>query len=237
MKPKIKRRLLILLGITALLALAILLFASGGYRADERALGALFSDTVRVERTDFGWLFDGPSDAAALIFYPGGRVEETAYAPLLRALAEKELDVFLVKMPLGLAVLDGGAADKIMARWDYARWYIGGHSLGGAVAANYAAAHDLDGVILLAAYPTKAVDEPMLLVYGSEDGVLNRSRLAAAPQYGATEEVRLEGGNHARFGDYGEQKGDGAAALSPEEQQRATVEAVAAWLARQERAG
>ena len=236
-KTKKTRRLLIPLGILLLLAAAVLIFTLSGYRADARARAALSSDAVRVEKTDYGWLFDGPSETEALIFSPGGNVEETAYAPLLRALAQQGLDVCLVRMPLRLAVLDGKAADGVMARYDYDHWYIGGHSLGGAVAANYAAERDLDGVILLAAYPTKPVDEPMLLICGSEDGVVNRMRLDAAEDYGAVERFELAGGNHAQFGDYGAQKGDGIAAISPEEQQTLTAEAVAAWLARRETAG
>ena len=69
-------------------------------------------------------------------------------------------------------------SDGVMAQYEYDRWYIGGHSLGGAVAANYAAVYDLDGVILLASYPIRDVDEPMLIICGSEDGVLNQKRLA-----------------------------------------------------------
>ena len=33
----------------------------------------------------------------------------------------------------------------------------------------------------------------------------------------------MEGGNHSQFGNYGEQKGDGKATISAEEQQRQTV--------------
>ena len=212
------------------LVLALILFVSRYYRAGDRALQALSSDTVQVERTDYGWLFDGPGEDAAMIFYPGAKVEETAYAPLLHSLADQGLDVCLVKMPLRLAVLDMNAADGVIARYDYEHWFIGGHSLGGAIAAIYAASHELDGVILLAAYPTRAVDEPVLLLYGSEDGVIDREKLAAAGQYGAVEEQVLDGGNHAQFGNYGAQKGDDPAAISVEEQQDLTCAAIIAWL-------
>ena len=178
-RPILKRRRFWALAALALLVLACVLWTADYYRAGEAAMQALESDAVRVEETDFGWLFDGPAEDAALIFYPGGKVEETAYAPLLHRLAAEGPDVFLVRMPLHLAVLREDAADDILARYDYARWIIGGHSLGGAVAANYAALHEMDGVILLAAYPTHALDEPMLLIVGSEDGVVSRERLDA----------------------------------------------------------
>lgn len=95
------------------------------------AYAALKSDdTVTVTQTAYGWFFDGPSETDALIFYPGGKVEETAYAPLLHALAERGMDCCLVSMPFRLAVFGVNKADQVMAQYDYAHWYIGGHSLG-----------------------------------------------------------------------------------------------------------
>ena len=157
-------------------------------------------------------------------------MEETAYAPLLHELAANGVDVCLVRMPFHLAFFGMNTADGIMAQYEYDCWYIGGHSLGGAIAANYAAAHDLDGVILLAAYPTRDVDEPMLIICGSEDGVVNQERLAEADRFGTVEEVIIPGGNHAGFGDYGPQAGDRAAAISAQEQQQAAADAVLAWI-------
>ncbi len=225
-----KKWLFWLLGMLLLLVLAFLLYTVDYYRAGEGARRALESDTVLVMETDYGWFFDGPSAEAALIFYPGAKVEETACAPLLHRLAAEGLDVCLVKMPLHLAFFGMNAADEIRASYDYAAWYIGGHSLGGAVAAIYASSHDLDGVILFAAYPTRELDEPMLIFSGSEDGVVNRERLAQAEQYGTAELREIAGGNHAGFGDYGCQRGDGEARISPEEQQETAAEAVLAWL-------
>ena len=225
-----RRRWLALPAALLVLALAFWLYTADYYRADETARKALESDSVSVTQTDYGWFFDGPGAGSALIFYPGGKVEESAYAPLLHSLADRGLDVCLVRMPFHLAFFDMNAADGVMAQYDYEHWYIGGHSLGGAIAANYAASRDLDGVILLAAYPTKELDEPMLLLYGAEDGVVNMERIEAAEQYGTVETLWIEGGNHAGFGSYGEQKGDLPAAISPEEQQRITAEAILAWL-------
>ena len=213
-----------------LAAIAFLVYTLNYYRATDEGMKALESDSVTVERTDFGWRFDGPAEDTALIFYPGANVEEAAYAPLLHRLAENGMDVFVVKMPFHFALFGENLADRVLERYDYGHWYIGGHSLGGVMAASYAASHELDGVILLASYPTKALEEPILLLYGTEDGVLNLTRVEASAQFGSVETVAIRGGNHANFGNYGEQAGDNAARISAEEQQEQAVAAIADWL-------
>ena len=206
------------------------LYAGQYYHADSTAAAALSSDSsVTVSETDYGWHFDGPCDDTALIFYPGAKVEETAYAPLLRLLAAGGIDVCLVRMPLRLAILGMNRADAALRAHSYSRWIIGGHSLGGACASHYAAKSSgrLDGLILLAAYPMsrRPDDLDTLLLYGTEDGVLNRQaydkKRSLAPA-GAKEAV-IEGGNHAQFGAYGSQKGDGAARIPARQQQEETV--------------
>ena len=225
-----KKHWIIPAAVLLLAVAAFLAYTMNYYHASDEGLRALGSDGVIVEKTDFGWFFDGPAADTALIFYPGAKVDEAAYAPLLHRLAESDMDVFLVKMPFHLAFFGANKADDVLDTYNYARWYIGGHSLGGVMAVEYAADHDLQGVILLASYPTKAVDEPMLLLYGTEDGVLNMDRVEEASRFGAVETAVIEGGNHANFGNYGEQAGDKAAAISAEEQQEETVSAIEAWL-------
>ena len=229
-QPKRKKRR----GLRALLLTFLLILLLTGiffgyvsvyYPADEAALAALRSDgAVTVTQTETGWFFDGPSESDALIFYPGGKVEETAYAPLLRQIADGQMDVFLLKVPFRLAVLAPGKAEAVMAAFAYENWYVGGHSLGGAIAADFAAKHGdgLRGLVLLASYPTGdlAPSLRVLSISGSEDRVLDRQKLEAGIQYlpaGAVIQV-IPGGNHAQFGSYGPQKGDGAALISPAEQ-------------------
>ncbi len=80
--------------------------------------------------------------AAGLIFYPGGKVEYTAYQPLMAACAERDILCVLVEMPFNLAVFDINAADGIQEQYpEVGHWYIGGHSLGGSMAASYLSKH------------------------------------------------------------------------------------------------
>ena len=187
---------------------------------------------VRVEQTGYGWFLDGPSDRNAMIFYPGAKVDETAYIPLLYQFAKEGMDVCLVKMPFHLAVFGIDKADEIIPQYGYTNWYIGGHSLGGAMGAAYAAGHAdrLKGVVLLAAYATKKLDDSLkeIVVYGSQDGVIRTGKLTEGRQFAPKQYIEhvIEGGNHAMFGNYGKQKGDGAGLITDKEQQAETVRAV-----------
>ncbi len=103
-------------------------------------------------------------------------------------IAESGMDAFLVKMPFRLAFFGTNQASTIMdEQTEYESWYIGGHSLGGAMAAAYAAKHleELSGAILLATYPTASLvsdDFQVLSLYGSEDQVLNMEQLLFLPR-------------------------------------------------------
>ena len=238
MKKRTRRILAAVILLLLLLAAAFALYVSDYYRAGPTAEAALLSDeTVAVSETGYGWLFDGPSDKAALIFYPGGKVEAAAYAPLLRRLAAEGMDACLVEMPFRLAVFGANRAEAVMAAHDYERWYIGGHSLGGAMAASWASGHggEIDGLVLLAAYPTKPLDSGLteVLLCGSEDRIIDPKKIEEGEKFApeALTEHVIEGGNHAQFGDYGPQKGDGDALVSADDQQ---AEAVAVILAQTE---
>ena len=142
------------------------------------------------------------------------------------------MDVCLVEMPFRLAVLGPDRADVALEAHQYAHWYIGGHSLGGVIAASYAAKHSdrFEGVILLASYSTAGLDDSLttILIYGSEDQVLNREEyeenLVNVPA--SHIEQILEGGNHAQFGSYGAQTGDGTPRISQEQQISQTVDLI-----------
>ena len=230
MKKACKILITVLLLIT-IPAAAFLIYLSVYYHAEDKALDALISDgTVSVSKTDFGWFFDGPSEDTAMVFYPGAKVEETSYAPLLKELASRGVDVFLVKMPFRMAFFDVDAAEEIFDMYDYERWYLGGHSLGGAMAAYQASEdpEDLTGIVLLASFPTREVpgDLEEILIVGSEDQVVDWDKIEAGREYAPDDyhEYIIEGGNHALFGCYGQQRGDGTATVTDEVQISETVD-------------
>ena len=201
------------------------IYASDYYHAKDYEVS-----NIKVEQQDNYTVYGDTNSKTGLIFYPGGKVEAKAYEPILAGLAEKGICVVLVEMPFNLAVLDSSAADGVINEFtNIQNWYIGGHSLGGAMAASYAANYQdkLKGVVLLAAYPTKELDIPVLSIYGSEDGVLNREKYSdSIKNANNLSEIVIDGGNHAQFGNYGEQSGDNVAKISNEKQWNETVKQI-----------
>ncbi len=131
-------------------------------------------------------------------------------------------------MPFHMAIFDANAAEKVISQFpEYQNWYIAGHSMGGAMASQFAAEHpdQVDGLILLGAYLYGDYPaENTLTVYGS----LNQS-MEDHIQY--TENiVEIEGDNHAQFGNYGPQKGDPPTAITAQEQQAQAVDAIESFL-------
>lgn len=237
---KFKKVLLIVLcsvvGFTAVCFGGLGIYASDYYHADELAVSACISDNsgaldgVIVKTEKNSTVFIPEVVESGLIFYPGGKVEYTAYAPLMREFAKNGVLCVLVKMPFNLAVMNVNAANGIAKNYpEVTSWAIGGHSLGGAMAASYASKHanEFDNLLLLAAYSTSDVKSlNVISVYGTNDGVMQRDKYKKY-QTNLPENFHenvLEGGNHASFGSYGAQKGDGTATITCAEQAYLTVE-------------
>lgn len=223
-----KKRIILfsLLGAFLVLIAVCLIYLCTYYPADDEAIAAFGKVCATEFEDEDGNTILAPSTDAnvGFIFYPGGKVEADSYLPFMRSLAEKGIFCVLVDMPFNLAVFDTGAAKQPIERYSHIdKWYIGGHSLGGSMAADFASKNTdrIDGVILLAAYSTADIsDLSALSVYGSEDEVMNAEKYekykSNLPSH--LDEHIIEGGCHAYFGMYGEQDGDGEASISPEEQ-------------------
>jgi hypothetical protein len=228
-KKKSKKGLRVLFIICALIMIPVVIFlvyTGFYYHATPKALAALESDdSVSVIQVDKDYLFDGPGEEDLMIFYPGAKVEVESYAPFLKKIAERGMDVYIVDMPFHLAFLGINFADDVISNYSYENYYMAGHSLGGAACSIYTASHSdiIDGLALCASFSTKKIDESVktLIIYGSEDDVLNKDtfnkNLPNIPR--GSEKYILHGGNHAYFGDYGFQRGDGIATITEEEQQ------------------
>jgi pimeloyl-ACP methyl ester carboxylesterase len=202
------------------------------------ALEAINDDNDSISVDDTRWLVFTPENitpTTGFIFYPGGRVSVESYAPLLRDIAREGYLVVGVPMLLNLAFFSPERADEVIAAYpDIERWVIGGHSLGGAMAARYAYAHPdtMDGVVLWASFVEDAfslADRNIgaASIYGTLDGLASvesvEANRAALPPDALF--VAIEGGNHAQFGDYGDQAGDKPATITRAEQQAQTLEA------------
>ena len=232
LKDKRKRKIFITAA-SIVLVLAIITrvcasYVGDYYRADQNAIETFAPmNAVSTELLDDGTLVFKPENATkGFVFYPGGKVEYTAYQPLMAACAQQGILCILVEMPFNLAVLDINAADGIQEQHpEIEKWYIGGHSLGGSMAASHLANHidDYDGLILLGSYSTADLSKTgldVLSIYGSEDKVMNRVKYDENKSNLPSDliEVVIEGGCHAYFGMYGAQEGDGKPTISNEEQ-------------------
>ncbi len=230
----------ILIPVAIFLGLIILILGAGGiyfgnyYKADLLTGAMSSTDQVNVVEDDeyIAFLPTGEYESG-LIFYQGAKVDEKAYAPLLKQIAERGIVCVLVKMPLNFALFNADAAEDIVDDFEGKgiSWYVGGHSLGGSMAA--ACANDnpmlFKGVILFASYSTAKISQlAVLSIYGSNDKILNMEKYEENKKNLPTHfaEVIIEGGNHANFGYYGAQTGDGEASISREEQILRAVNAV-----------
>ena len=209
------------------------------------ALSALQSDSKVHVSTEHWIAFEpvGAQRSVGFIFYPGGRVDARSYAPMCRSLAEMGYLSVIVPMPLNLAVLGVEKASDVIAAYPQVQsWVIGGHSLGGTMAASYAHSHPLQikGLALYASYPASGdnmtgQDIYVISIYGTRDGLVTSGNIDDSRQSLPSNAlwIPIEGGNHAQMGWYGSQPGDNEATISRTSQQlqatAATLSFLSSW--------
>lgn len=238
-----------------LVAASLLVASCATYPARGLPPGTLESNgAVSVVRTA-RWIAFVPATAdtgrTGFIFYPGAYVAPEAYAPWLRRLAESGRVAALVKVPFGVALLGADRAAAVMEAFPATRaWALGGHSLGGVAAASFAskaldrgatgqpAGAFIAGLAFLASYPAGGADLsaapwPVLSLSASNDLLATAADLEEyrhlLPAHATL--IVIEGGNHAGFGSYGAQKGDGASTLPAGAQEDRVVSELAEFLA------
>jgi dienelactone hydrolase len=212
--------------------LAVVVFARP-FTAQEPALTAMQSDsavTVSESATRIVLMPTRAPSATGVFFQPGAKVESRAYAAVLRPLAEAGHLVVIVKQPLTIAFLALGAFDAAQEDFpEVEAWVLGGHSLGGTVAAIQADGNDEDapgaarGLLLHASYPGSDISGTLrasaMSISGTLDGLAtptdieaSRDNLPRTAQF-----LAIEGAVHSFFGDYGPQPGDGVPTISHDE--------------------
>lgn len=218
----------IITGIIVIGIVSLFIWANDSYKPQELAKEALISDnTVEVKIDKF--ISFTPKNIEAtkgFIFYPGAKVDPESYAPLCRKIAEQGYEVVIVNMPMNLAILSYNRGEKVINEYsNIKKWVVGGHSLGGTMAAKFASENTaVDGVVLLSSYPIgdelKNMGKEVLSIWGSKDGIVNFENLIKSKEKlpEDTTYVEIEGANHSQFGDYGDQKGDDSPIINREEQ-------------------
>ncbi|MEK4743207.1 MULTISPECIES: alpha/beta hydrolase [unclassified Bacillus (in: firmicutes)] len=236
MKKWIKIVLYSLLGILIMGSITFLTWSQFTYKPTKEAL-SLVDDKKDEENIVFG-----QKDAKiGIVFYQGAKVEVESYSYLGEALAKDGHFVVMPKLPLNLAILGTNVVDSIIEKYpEVQKWYVAGHSMGGAMISKYAFHHEerVDGIILLGSYPaddfsTKLI--PMLSIYGEVDGLATVEKIKNSKKLMSknTTMHMIKGGNHANFGMYGEQKGDNSSLITSKAQRDETVKVIEQWLLKQ----
>ncbi|WP_062207868.1 alpha/beta hydrolase [Demequina oxidasica] len=216
------------------------------FTAHEPALSAMESNhdvTVTETATQIVMTPTGTPSTLGVFFQPGAKVEARAYAAVLRPLAYWGYTVVIPKQPLGIAFLALPAFDEARPHHpEINQWVVGGHSLGGTVAAMEADAGDTDaqapavGLMFFASYPAGDISESLtasvLSVSGSQDGLSTPAKIAAsrADLPDDAKFTEIEGASHAQFGDYGPQPGDGVPTISNAAARSEIVSAALEWV-------
>lgn len=215
------------------LAIVGWLMPSGATSSGLEAMTTTSTVTVLEGDTQIDLVPNGKEQATGVFFQPGAKVDARAYAKTLRPLVEAGYVVVIAKQPLGIGFLATNALDTARSTFpEVKQWIVGGHSLGGTVAAmqmasamdaqaapadpTHAAPAPVIALVLFASYPATDLSAdtfPVLSISGEKDGLTtpaaidaSRANLPAGSTF-----VQIPGATHAFFGDYGLQAGDGEA--------------------------
>lgn len=231
-----KRRIL-----NTIFIMTFLLCCSNGFASYKKAynfdeLKINLPENIKVIKTNSEITVVPAEYDSVFVFYPGALVDYDAYLPLMVECSKYNIKCIIVKMHRNLSFFGINKADGYQKNEpDSAnkKWFVGGHSLGGAIAGYYVSKRPgkYDGLIFLASYTNKKINDDKLKcvsIYGSLDGVLNMEQYEGYKCNNPSDytEFVIEGGNHAGFGTYGHQKGDNDPAISNEEQLKITAEKI-----------
>ncbi|HUX38801.1 MAG TPA: alpha/beta hydrolase [Rectinemataceae bacterium] len=197
--------------------------------------------SVAVHREMLGVFFMPVSaSGVGLIFYPGARIPPEAYSWLGAGLAAKGHPVFIARFPFNFPQFAASRAMAIeKAHPEIGPWAIGGHAQGGSMAAAFAHDHPaaVSSLILMAAAPDRSANLsssglPVLQISATEDGLETEAKMRASLSLLPPDARRvvIQGGNHAHFGEYGEEKGDRPSTIGGDRQRAMTLDAILGFL-------
>lgn len=206
---------------------------------------------LKKNRGDYAVYYSGnAAPDHAFLMVPGGMVDPHVYVCWINRLVRNDpsVAVVLLKYPSNLPITNISKVLKVANDLDeFSHWAIGGHSLGGVVAASVVHKDTgfFDGLVLMASWSRAASDlsnwgSTVLSVYASEDQLATEEEVFNSGQFlppgitiSSPEELaalsaqtayyQIVGGNHAGFGCYGPQKGDGKAFIDVDEQQEQLI--------------
>ncbi|WP_232528816.1 alpha/beta hydrolase [Mycetocola zhujimingii] len=204
----------------------------------DRALEAWQNDAIEITDTETGIVMEPASGATStgLVFVPGAKVDPYAYLYKLSGIVENGTTVVITKPTLNLAFADLRPLDAFTTnapRID--EWFVGGHSLGGVKSCQYASDTSVAGLVFFGSYcatDLSGTDLPVLSYVAQNDGLSTPQNIedAAGLLPADTITVELPGANHADFGDYGVQPGDGESTVDDSDVRDAITDEFQAWL-------
>ncbi|MGE8055841.1 alpha/beta hydrolase [Bacillus mycoides] len=236
MKKWIKIVMYSVLGILLVGSIIFFAWSQFTYKPNKEALSL-----VDYKKDEDNMVFGQKEAKIGIVFFQGAKVEVESYGYLGEGLANNGHFVVMPKLPLNLAILGTNVVDSIIEKYPkIQKWYVAGHSMGGAMISRYDFRHEekINGIILLASYPADDFSTgniPMLSIYGEVDGLATVEKIENSKKLMSknTAMHMIKGGNHANFGMYGEQKGDNASLITSKAQRDETVKVIEQWLLKQ----
>lgn len=214
------------------------IWAESPMRAEAGPLAAVRADPSITYR-DAGsavLLIPKQPNGVGLVFIAGARVDAPAYAAKLAGIADAGVTVEIVRPVLNFAIVDTRPLSSFESLSPkVGTWLIGGHSLGGVKACEYATQKGVAGLVLFGSYcanDLSGTSLPVVSIAGSRDGLSTPAKIAAARHLlpASAELDTISGSVHGQFGDYGVQPGDGTPTVSDAVVKAAITKDVLAFL-------
>ena len=236
---KLRIRRIRITGWTALTALMVTLVSFLAWfhvvlPADRDATLEVFRDERVVFSTHNDTVVLAPATAQStrgLLYFPGAKVDPYSYLYPFLEVAAGGVTVVIVEPALNMALFDTRDFATLTGSHPAIQdWAIAGHSLGGVRACMLANDPQVHTLLLFASFCAEdltTANLEVIQVLGDADGLIDEvTRLEAQSllPVGRYLTITIPGANHASFGTYGPQPGDGESSLTDAQMQEITTE-------------